>query len=324
MLLHLFYTGQLKERPMAVPDFQTLMRPVLDQYADGSERPAKEVREALGKALHLSDQDMQEMLPSGRQTRFGNRVAWAHSYLRQAGLLESPRRGIYRLSPRGRDLYPNLPARVDIRYLEQFEEFQEFRQRGGETGVVETGEATTGTTDTVTLTPDEQIRIGSQRLRTNIATELLKRVRLATPMFFEGLVVDLLVKMGYGGSHADAARVVGGAGDGGIDGIIKEDRLGLESIYIQAKRWKDDRVVGRPDIQQFAGALQGHRARKGVFLTTARFSDEARRYAEGLQTTIVLIDGTQLAELMIDYGIAVTEVETVKLLRIDEDYFGEE
>jgi restriction system protein len=213
---------------------------------------------------------------------------------------------------------------VDIKYLERFDDFRDFRLRGGERGDLGTEESALSAAGVVTLTPDEQIRLGYQRLRANIATEILERVRRAAPKFFEELVVDLLVSMGYGGSHADAARVVGGSGDGGIDGIIKEDRLGLESIYIQAKRWRDDRIVGRPDIQQFAGALQGHRARKGVFITTARFSDDARRYAEGLQTTIVLIDGAQLAELMIDYGIAVTEVETVKLVRVDEDYFADE
>lgn len=309
---------------MAVPDFQSLMHPVLDQYADGRERLAKDVRQAVGKALHLTDGDIHELLPSGRQTRFANRVAWAHSYLRQAGLLESPRRGFYRLSARGRELLPGLPTRIDIKYLEQFEEFREFRLRGGEAADLGTPEAALAAAGTAALTPDEQIRLGYQRLRANVAAELLERLRRASPKFFEELVVDLLVAMGYGGSHADAARVVGRAGDGGIDGIIKEDRLGLESIYIQAKRWKDDSVVSRPDIQQFAGALQGQRARKGVFITTARFSEEARRYAEGLQTTIILIDGPQLAELMIDYGIATTTVETLKLVRVDEDYFSDE
>lgn len=309
---------------MSVPDFQTLMRPVLDQYADGNERPAREVRDAVAKKIGLSDADANELLPSGRQTRFANRVAWAHSYLRQAGLLEAPRRGVYRLSARARELYAGLPARIDIHYLTQFEGFRAFRARGGEPG--ESDSATEGhvAPEAAALTPDEQIRGGYQRLRVTIAAELLDRVRKATPKFFEDLVVDLLVKMGYGGSHEDAARSVGGPGDAGIDGIIKEDRLGLESIYLQAKRWKDDRTVGRPDIQQFAGALQGHRARKGVFLTTARFSDDARRYAESLQTTIVLIDGPQLADLMIDYGVGVTEVSTVRLVRVDEDYFGEE
>ena len=212
-----------------------------------------------------------------------------------------------------------------MQFLEQYPEYLEFRARGpsanGQAPQTIVTDAA-GKSETPLLTPDEQIRTGYQLLRSNLATQLLERVRQASPGFFETLVVKLLVTMGYGGSYEDAAKVVGQSGDGGIDGIIKEDRLGLESIYVQAKRW--EATVGRPTIQQFAGALQGHRARKGVVLTTSNFSREATEYAKSLQTTIVLIDGVQLADYMIEFGVGVNEVETIKLKRLDEDYFGDE
>jgi restriction system protein len=309
---------------MAVPDFQTLMLPVLRQFADGSERGLKDAADPIQKEFQLSAVDIAETLPSGRQTRFRNRLAWAHNYLKQSGLLESPRRGVYRLTTRGRTVLASPPKRIDIAFLEQYPEFIDFRSRTAETSESSAPQIPESVASAVELTPDEQIRGGYERQRVSLAAQLLERVRQASPAFFEDLVVELLVAMGYGGTHEDAARVVGRSGDGGIDGIIKEDRLGLESIYIQAKRWKDGSTVGRPDIQQFAGALQGQRARKGVFITTSRFSDDAKKYAEGLQTSIVLVDGPQLAQLMIDYGIGVSAVETLRLMRLDEDYFGEE
>jgi restriction system protein len=308
---------------MAIPDFQTLMLPVLKLYTDGKEHSTPEVAEALSKQLQLSPEEIAERLPSGRQTRFRNRVAWAHSYFKQAGLLESPRHGHYRITVRGRDALASNPERIDIRFLERYPEFQEFRDRGsGSIKIVpETGSVVTGSADTE-LTPDEQVRLGAARHRSLLAGLLLERVKQAPPAFFESLVVELLVAMGYGGSQEDAARVVGRTGDGGIDGIIKEDRLGFDSIYVQAKRW--EAPVGRPTVQQFAGALQGHRARKGTVITTSTFTREAVDYAAGLQSTIVLVDGPQLAGLMIDYGIGVADVETVRLKRIDEDYFSED
>jgi restriction system protein len=307
---------------MPVPGFQELTLPVLRAFADGHERTTREVRDRVATSLQLTAQDLAESLPSGRQTRYANRAAWAHVYLKMAGLLESPRRGVYRITERGRGVLMAPPARIDIPFLMQFPEMVEFRNRRGDDQEAETATGVEHVTAAVELTPDEQIRAGYQRLRDSLAAQLLTRVLQASPGFFESLVVELLVAMGYGGSHEDAASVVGRSGDAGIDGIIKEDRLGLESIYVQAKRWEG--TVGRPTIQQFAGALQGHRARKGVLITTSSFSRDAVEYAKNLQITIVLIDGAQLAQFMIDFGVGVSEVETVRLKRLDEDYFAEE
>jgi len=307
---------------MPVPGFQELTLPVLREFADGQERTTREVRDRVAMALRLTPQDLAESLPSGRQTRFANRAAWAHVYLKMAGLLESPRRGVYRLTERGRGVLTAPPERIDIPYLMQFPEMVEFRNRHADDDDTETAAGAQPAPAGNALTPDEQIRAGYQQLRDSLAAQLLARVQQANPQFFEELVVELLVAMGYGGSHEDAAKVVGRGGDEGIDGIIKEDRLGLESIYVQAKRWQG--TVGRPVIQQFAGALQGQRARKGVLITTSSFSRDAAEYAAGLQNTIVLVDGAQLAQLMIDYGIGVSDVETIRLKRLDEDYFAEE
>jgi len=295
------------------------MLPVLKRYADAQEHASKDVRQPVALEFQLTPEETSEMLPSGKQARFSNRIAWAHGYLKYAGLLESPRRGVYRLTERGREVLAAPPARVDIAYLMRYPEFLEFRRgHGGDDDDTGGGPVPAGGD----LTPDEQIRAGYSNLRSTLAAQLLERVQQASPRFFEELVVELLVEMGYGGSHEDAAKVVGRGGDEGIDGIIKEDRLGLESIYVQAKRWQG--TVGRPVIQQFAGALQGQRARKGVLITTSAFSRDAVDYAKGLQNTIVLIDGAQLAQLMIDYGVGVSEVETIRLKRLDEDYFAEE
>jgi restriction system protein len=311
---------------VAVPDFQTLMLPVLQEYADGKERLSRDVRDNVAAGLKLTAEDISERLPTSRQSRYINRVARAHTYLRQSGLLESARRGHYRITERGRQLLASPPTRIDIPYLERYPDFQEFRARKGTRSDSSSEAAPTDSPvvpepDAV-LTPDEQVRTGAALVKANLAAQLLDRVKRASPAFFENLVVDLLVAMGYGGSHEDATKVVGRSGDGGIDGVIKEDRLGLESIYVQAKRWEAS--VGRPVIQQFAGALAGNHARKGVVLTTSTFSQDAVSYARTLQTTIVLIDGKQLADLMIEFGVGVSDVETIKLKRVDEDYFGEE
>lgn len=316
---------------MAVPDFQTMMLPVLQQYAGGADRSTRDVRDSVAGALGVTAADRAEVLPSGRQTRYANRVAWSHIYLKQAGLLASPRRGVYQITERGRALLASPPDRISIAYLTRYPEFVAFQTKqksyGGDSDEDsderKTSDGQVVAADAPLLTPDEQMRTGYKRLREALADQLLDRVRQATPAFFESLVVDILVAMGYGGTHDDAARVVGRSGDGGIDGIIKEDRLGLENIYVQAKRYTEG-TIGRPAIQQFAGALQGQRARKGVFITTSTFTRDAIEYAKGLQNTIVLVDGPQLAELMIDYGVAVSEVQTLRIMKLDEDWFAEE
>ncbi len=310
---------------MTIPDFQTFRLPVLREFADGAEHLYKDVRSRIAVTMQLTAEELADMVPSGSKTRFEDRAAWAQAYLKQAGLLKSVRRGVYQITPRGQEVLAAPPDKITMQFLEQFPEYREFkaRRRSGDE------EARPNATDNglddgapAALTPDEQIRAGYQLLRANLAAQLLDRVRQASPLFFERLVVQLLVAMGYGGSYADAAQVVGKSGDGGIDGIIKEDRLGLESIYVQAKRWET--TVGRPTIQQFAGALHGHRARKGVMITTSNFSREAIEYAKTSQIAIVLIDGVQLADFMIEFGVGVSDVETIKLKRLDEDYFGEE
>jgi restriction system protein len=317
---------------MAVPDFQTLMLPVLREFADGAEHATKDVRQRVASQLALTAEDVAEVVPSGTQTRLANRVAWAHVYMKRAGLLSSVRRGVYRITERGQEVLKAPPPRITIQFLEQYPEFAGFRSPAEPPDLNGTDPAllkimTAGIPASIdhpaSLTPDEQVHIGAARIKENLVAQILERVKQGTPAAFERVVIDMLVAMGYGGSHDDAAQVVGKSGDSGIDGIIKEDRLGLESIYVQAKRWEDT-TVGRPAIQQFAGALQGHRARKGVFITTSSFSREAIEYAKGLQTTIVLIDGTQLADYMIEFGVGVTDVETIRLKRLDEDYFGDE
>jgi len=280
---------------MSIPDFQSLMLPLLRHLEDGRERTNQETIEALAQEFGLSEQEREELLPSGRQPVFTNRVAWAKVHLKAAQLIESPRRGIYKITPRGLEILKRNPQRVDLRLLRSFPEYQEWRT------ATPGGEADTSTASTVSLkdedalTPEEHLEYGYQKLRGELASDLLRRVKQSSPAFFERLVVDLLVAMGYGGSQRDAARTLGKPGDGGVDGVIKEDRLGLDVIYVQAKRWEG--TVGRPEVQKFAGALQGHRARKGVFITTADFSKDAEDYAASIDSRIILINGSRLAAL---------------------------
>ena len=304
---------------MAVPDYQTVMLPLLRLAADGQDHRFREAVEALADEFSLSPEDRSELLPSGQQPLFTNRVGWANTYLKQAGLLESPRRGIFRITQRGHDLLKERPERIDISVLERYPEFIEFRgkrrpRRQGaqpQTASVPSSE-----------TPEDALSSAYASLRAELESELLEEIGRASPAFFEHLVVDLLVKMGYGGSRQDAGRAIGRSGDGGIDGIINEDRLGLDVIYIQAKRW--EATVGRPEIQKFAGALQGHRARKGVFISTSSFSRDALEYAGMIDTRVILIDGERLAKLMVDHGVGVSTVGTYEVKRVDSDYFSEE
>lgn len=300
---------------MSIPDYQSIMLPLLEFAGDEREHTVREAIEFLADRFGLNDQERKMLLPSGQQAIFDNRVGWARTYMKKAGLLESPRRGYFRITSRGLKVLRAKPAKIDVSFLEQFPEFVEFRSRRRET------EATTDLLEQAQETPAELLERAYQDLRRELARELLDYVKKCSPQFFEQLVVDLLVKMGYGGSREDAARAIGRTGDEGIDGIINEDRLGLDTLYIQAKRW--DGVVGRPEVQRFAGALQGQRARKGILITTSRFSEEAREYAARIDSKIVLIDGERLAELMIDYGVGVTRVASYEIKKIDQDYFIE-
>ncbi|MGH9439689.1 MAG: restriction endonuclease, partial [Terriglobia bacterium] len=230
----------------------------------------------LSSRLGLTDEDLKEMLPSGAQGTFANRVGWAASYLKQAGLLESTRRGFYRISGRGKDLLKEKPARVDVTLLKRYPEFTEFQRRKG-TRAAARGGVPVPFPEKGAATPSEALESAYENLRDELANELLAKLKKASPAFFERIVVELLVKMGYGGSRIDAGKAIGRSGDGGIDGIIKEDKLGLDVVYVQAKRW-DANAVGSPDVMQFAGALQAQKANKGILITTSRFTDDARTY----------------------------------------------
>ncbi|MGK2913494.1 MAG: restriction endonuclease [Porticoccaceae bacterium] len=301
---------------MAIPDYQSIMLPLLRFAADGIEHSVRDAIESLSREFGLTDAENNELLPSGQQPRFDNRVAWARSYLSKAALLESTRRGYFRITRRGQDTLSGKPEKINVRFLDQFPEFVEFRTKRREQE-----EATTRIPTETLQTPGELLESAYQELRENLSAELLKILTECSPSFFERLVIDVLVKMGYGGSRTDAGKAIGRSGDEGIDGIINEDRLGLDVIYLQAKRWQTR--VGRPEIQKFAGALQGHRAKKGIFITTSDFSREAEDYVAKIDSKIVLIDGERLAQLMIDYNVGVAPVTSYETKKIDSDYFIE-
>jgi restriction system protein len=303
---------------MPIPDYQSIMLPLLKYAGDGEEHSLRETIEALADEFELTREERNQLLPSGQQAIFDNRVGWARTYLKKAGLLESTRRGYYCITERGKDVLGQNPPKINAAYLKQFPTFVEFqRPKQRET------KETDGQEVDDTQTPEEEIERAYQQIRQDLVVELLQTIKSHSPAFFERLVIDLLVKMGYGGTRRDAGEAIGASGDGGIDGIIKEDRLGLDIVYIQAKRW-DDATVGRPEIQKFAGALQGQRARKGIFITTSTFSQSAREYVSLIDSKIVLIDGETLTQLMIDYNIGVAPIASYELKRIDSDYFTEE
>jgi restriction system protein len=302
---------------MAIPDFQSIMLPLLQQVSDGRQYSSREVTDILAVTFTLTSDERGQLLPSGLQATFDNRVAWAKSHLKMAGLVESQKRGFFNITSRGRDVLAAGPSRIDLRTLRQYPDYLE-----AVAPKKENNEAVLELESTNDKTPEEYIEFGYQKIRTELELEILSRVKSCSPSFFERLVVELLVKMGYGGSRFDAGRAVGKSGDGGIDGIIKEDKLGLDAIYLQAKKWEG--TVGRPEIQKFAGALQGQRARKGVFITTSNYSDEARDYVAMIESKIVLIDGQELARLMIDHQVGVSTVATYELKKIDSDYFTDE
>ena len=301
---------------MAIPDYQSIMLPLLRFATDGNEHPLREAIEGLSKQFGLTGAEKNEMLPSGQQPRFNNRVDWARSYMSKATLLESTRRGYFRITQHGREILSKNPPEINVKFLEQFPEFVEFRGKHRKPA------ETTASTEAETLqTPGELLETAYQKLREDLSAELLKTVTECSPSFFERLVIDVLVNMGYGGSRKEAGKAIGRSGDENIDGIINEDRLGLDVIYIQAKRWQA--TIGRLEIQKFAGALQGDRAKKGIFITTSEFSREATDYVAKIDSKIVLIDGEQLSQLMIDHNVGVRPVTSYETKKIDSDYFIE-
>lgn len=299
-----------------IPDFQSAMLPLLKLAGDQQEHSIRESIDSLAEKFKLNGDERNELLPSGIQRIFDNRVGWARTHLKKAMLIEPTRRGHFRITPRGLEVLKKSPARIDIKFLNQFQEFLDFRTSKKADAKPLTDD------DDAEASPEEELEKACQDLRDSLAAELLQQLKSNSPRLFEETVVRLLVKMGYGGTLRDAGEAVGRSGDEGIDGIIKEDRLGLDVVYVQAKRWEN--TVGRPEIQKFAGALQGQRARRGIFITTSDFSREAREYASRIDTRIVLIDGTQLTQLMIDHNVGVTPQVTYEVKRIDSDYFSEE
>jgi len=302
---------------MAIPDYQTIMLPLLKFAGDNQEHSLRDAVDYLADEFELSEEELKEMLPSGKQRLFNNRVAWALTYIRKAGLVESPKRGIFSIAERGQQVLSQNIEKIDIKFLNQFPEFVEFRKPKKKPPKDPLD---------VKLIPDdrnpeEMLEAAFQELEESLASELLHTVKQCPPGFFERLVVDVLIKMGYGGSQKEAGQAVGKTSDDGIDGIIKEDKLGLDIIYVQAKRWEG--TVSRPEIQKFAGAMQGQRARKGIFITTSNFTKDALNYVENIETKIILIDGQRLAELMIAYNVGANTTAIYEVKKIDSDYFND-
>jgi restriction system protein len=304
-----------------IPDYQSLMLPLLKLVSDKQEHKYRDLIENLATEFQVTDEERKELLASGNQAIFDNRVGWAKTYLKKAGLLDSPKRATFVITQIGLDTLKKNPDRIDAKYLRQFPAFLEFQNASRNDN--ETEEETT-VIAVSEQTPEENLDKAYQRIRKSLASELLQNVVDLSPTFFERLVVELLVKMGYGGSIKDAGKAIGKSGDEGIDGTIKEDKLGLDIIYIQAKRWKPGNVVGRPELHKFIGVLAGQGAKKGIFITTSNFTKEALEYTPKNETKIVLIDGEQLSQLMIDYNLGCTTQQTYELKKIDSDYFGEE
>jgi len=300
---------------MPIPDYQAIMLPLLIFAEDRQEHSLREAESVLAHKFNLTEVEKNELLPSGGERRFYNRVSWARTYLKKAGLLSYPRRGFFSITSRGKKLLLNNPQNINARFLKKYDEFVQFVEIKNDCA------SNSKENKTILETPEEILESAHQKFQDNLSEEILETIKKCSPYFFEFLVVDLLVSMGYGGSRKEAGQAVGKSGDEGIDGIIKEDRLGLDVIYIQAKRW--DNIVGRPEIQKFAGALLGQSAKKGIFITTSDFSKGAVDYVTRIDSKIILVNGSRLAELMIEHNVGVTSVAKYEVKKIDSDYFIE-
>ncbi len=311
---------------MPVPEFNEIKAPALEFLADGKPRKNSELYKALAQQFKLTDQELGELLPSGKQSRWHNRANWALYDLYRAGLLDRPKRGLYIISELGKKVAFEKPSRIDREYLMQFVQFRQFIEQSGaiKETVAQAGIESTPRLNpaSVTATPEEQMATLASGIKQNLAADLLEQVKEMDPFRFERLVLDLLLAMGYGGSREEAAIAGKGVHDGGLDGLINEDRLGLDRLYIQAKRWQSS--VGRPEIQNFVGALAGQHAHKGIFITTSEFSSGAVEYVKNLPQRVILVDGERLAELMIEHNIGVSPFYAYEIKRIDSDYFEEE
>lgn len=300
-----------------IPDFQTIMLPLLQILGDGKEHSLQEIIAGIVQHFGLTEEEQQELLPSGNQKIINNRISWAGTYLKKANLVSSPRRATFCITEEGQTLLATNPEKITISLLKRRPEFQEWHTASS---TREEGNSDiSGNDEVAEKTPQELLDEGHQQLTKELSLELLETVKNCTPLFFENLVIDLIVKMGYGGSRREAGKAVGKSGDGGIDGIIKEDKLGLDAIYIQAKRWEN--TVPVKEIRDFAGALLGQKARKGIFITTSSFPESAYEYVKNIEHKIVLIDGKRLTELMIEHNVGVSVQSTYEIKRIDTDYF---
>ena len=304
---------------MAIPTYEECMLPLMKIAEDGKEHLFREATDALINQFNLTEKEKQELLPSGSAFVINNRIGWARTYLTKAGLLLKTKRGYFRISEEGKKLLQKEPAFINTKMLKEYDAFNDFQS------TKEPDNSENNKTEhniQQSITPHELLESGYLSIKNELADELLSTIKNISPSKFEKLVIDLLVKMGYGGSIKEAATVVGKSGDEGIDGIIKEDKLGLDVIYIQAKKW-DSGTIGRPEIQKFAGALLGKKAKKGIFITTSTFTNEAKKYVTDIDAKIILLDGKQLTELMIENNLGVSTQDVYTIKRIDSDYFEE-
>jgi len=309
---------------MAIPDYQSLMLPLLRHAARGETR-VPELEGKLAEEFGLSTEERNQLLPSGRQKVLHNRIHWAKFYMSKAGLLYSPRRGRFIASDDGRALLARNPVKIDLALLLAYPAFRAFYAGGNpESGEGEAKDSDQPAKLSQSITPEEQIETAHVALRAALREELLQRILQNSPNFFENVIVDLLVAMGYGGSHRNAAEQLGGSGDGGVDGVLNEDRLGLDRVYVQAKRFALSKSVGRPDVQGFVGSLVGLGASKGIFFTTSSFSQQAIEYARHLTQRVILIDGPRLADLMIEHNVGVRTNRVIEFKRLDEDFFADD
>lgn len=299
--------------------FKELFSPIMDCLSDEKCHAAKEIREFCFRKLNISEEEKQQLLPSGIPI-LNNRIGWALTYLKKAGLIEYPQRGVYHISSRGKEAIKNGTANITLEYLRQFKEFEDFHNTN------RSKEKSENISDIINdESPNEQIEKAISKLNSSLADELMTEITRISPYDFERLVVQLLIKMGYGSSNFNDNAVTKMSGDEGIDGIVTADRFGFDTVYVQAKQWNKDKAVGRPEIQKFLGALAGQGAAKGLFITTANFTKEAKDFAsKNLQSKIVLVNGEELCNLMIEYDLGVSTIEIYKIKRIDTDYFNDE
>lgn len=300
------------------------MLPCLKVLEDGNEKSTREVINALSEQFALTEEERNRLLDSGRQRIFDNRVGWARTYLKKATLIISPKRGVLTISEKGKQALAQSPTRIDVNFLKQFDEFNEFRGGSNQsTNSTKPSSELVGPNNASALTPTEAIALAHKELNNELASVALSTVKQVSPEYFENIVVQLMLAMGYGGWSDESGSTTQYSADGGIDGVINEDPLGLDTIYLQAKRYTDN-VIGRPVVQSFAGALDMKRAKKGVFITTSTFSREAREYVNLIEKKIVLIDGPRLAGLMITHNLGVSVKETYQIKTLDSDFFSED